>query len=235
MRPIQIIGTLSLVLLAVTSSTWAQSLETRKIRADQEAALGGQVTLTNTKCGTSLTARIDWNTFDEAEVLTKRVMSWCQAALDAVEDICGDALGKTTDQNKLLMLSLYETHTIGDYESCPGLKRWCSTNIPRVPTTVPTPTSTPCQKAQVFSWDMSLPPAVRCGAAVSPMPVIMSRRLGYSCKIAPIARVALACSPDAAPRSSVMASSLSSFALACVSVIVGASLLDVAVVPPTIP
>ena len=94
MRPIQIIATLSLVLLAVPSSTWAQSLETRKMRAEQEAALGGQVALTNKKCGTNLTARIDWNTFDEAEVLTKRVTSWCQAALDAVEDICGDALGK---------------------------------------------------------------------------------------------------------------------------------------------
>jgi len=101
MRPIQIIGTLSLVLLALTSSTWAQSLETRKMRAEQEAALGEQVARTNKKCGTSLTAHIDWNTFDEAEVLTKRVTSWCQAALDAVEDICGDALGKEALTTKL--------------------------------------------------------------------------------------------------------------------------------------
>jgi hypothetical protein len=101
MRTMQIIGTLSLILLTVSTSTSAQSLETRKMRAEQEAALGGQVALTNKKCGTSLTARIDWNTFDEAEVLTKRVMSWCQAALDAVEDICGDALGKEALMTKV--------------------------------------------------------------------------------------------------------------------------------------
>ena len=105
MRTLQILGTLSLVVLAVSASTWAQSLATRKMRADQEAALGGQVALTNTKCGTSLTARIDWNTFDEAEVLTKRVMSWCQAALDAVEDICGDALGKEALTSKVTSIT----------------------------------------------------------------------------------------------------------------------------------
>ena len=37
---------------------------------------------------------VGWNTFDEVEALTKRVMSWCQVALDSVEDICGDALGQ---------------------------------------------------------------------------------------------------------------------------------------------
>ena len=75
MQTMQIIGTLALVLLAATHSGWAQSLETRKMRAEQEAALGTQVALTNKKCGTSITARIDWTTFDEAEVLTKRVTS----------------------------------------------------------------------------------------------------------------------------------------------------------------
>ena len=94
MQTLQIIGTLSLVVIAATHPAWAQSLETRKMRAEQEAALGAQVALTNKKCGTNITARIDWTTFDEAEVLTKRVTSWCQAALDAVEDLCGDALGK---------------------------------------------------------------------------------------------------------------------------------------------
>jgi len=94
MRALQIIGMLSLIVIAATHSAWAQSLETRKMRAEQEAALGAQVALTNKKCGTNITARIDWTTFDEAEVLTKHVTSWCQAALDAVEDLCGDALGK---------------------------------------------------------------------------------------------------------------------------------------------
>ena len=94
MQTLQILGTLFLLLIAATPPVWAQSLETRKMRAEQEAALEAQVALTNKKCGTSITARIDWTTFDEAEVLTKRVTSWCQAALDAIEDICGDALGK---------------------------------------------------------------------------------------------------------------------------------------------
>jgi len=94
MQTMPIIGTLVLVWLTATHPVWAQSLETRKMRAEQEAALGVQVALTNKKCGTSIIARIDWNTFDEAEVLTKGVTSWCQAALDAVQGLCGDALGK---------------------------------------------------------------------------------------------------------------------------------------------
>ena len=74
MQTRQIIGPLVLLLLALPHPLWAQSLETRKMRAEQEAALGTQVALTNTKCGTNMTARIDWNTFDEAEVLTQRVL-----------------------------------------------------------------------------------------------------------------------------------------------------------------
>src|SRR5262249_27461137 len=101
MQTMQIIGTLVLVWLTATHPVWAQSLETKKMRAEQEAALEAQVAFTNKKCGTSLTARIDWSTFDEAEVLAKRVMPWCQAALDAVEDICSDALGKEALTTKL--------------------------------------------------------------------------------------------------------------------------------------
>src|SRR5262249_39185182 len=58
MQTRQIIGTLVLLLLALPHPLWAQSLETRKMRAEQEAALGTQVALTNTKCGTNMTARI---------------------------------------------------------------------------------------------------------------------------------------------------------------------------------
>lgn len=94
MQTLQIIVLLLLVLIAAAHPAWAQSLETRQMRAAEEAALGKQLARTNEKCGTSITARIDWNTFDEAEVLKKRVSQWCQAALGAVEDICGAALGK---------------------------------------------------------------------------------------------------------------------------------------------
>ena len=81
MQAMQIISTLSLLLLILTQPLWAQSLETRKMRAEHEAALGTQVALTNKRP----TARVSTGTRSTSGGLDQTRCHGA-AALDAVED-----------------------------------------------------------------------------------------------------------------------------------------------------
>jgi len=93
MRTIKLLATAAL-LVAVTSTASAQSLEIRKRQTEQEGELANLVALTNTKCGIDLKATIATATFNPDEFLQKSVVSWCSAALTALENVCGDAAGK---------------------------------------------------------------------------------------------------------------------------------------------
>jgi hypothetical protein len=61
--------------------------------------------LTNKACGTSIKGGYAWSTFDAAEVQEKNASAWCQAALDAIEDLCSDAMGKAAVAAKVKTLS----------------------------------------------------------------------------------------------------------------------------------
>ena len=84
----------SALLVAASSIASAQSLEIRKRQAEQEGELATLVALTNTKCGISLKTTIDTASFNPDEFLQKSVVSWCSAALTAMENLCSDAMGK---------------------------------------------------------------------------------------------------------------------------------------------
>lgn len=83
----------------------AQSLEERKMHADQEQQLASKAELTNKACGFSLKTQIDWATFKSDEVLQKSVVSWCTAGLDAMEDLCSESLGKQAVSEKIKTLT----------------------------------------------------------------------------------------------------------------------------------
>jgi len=72
----------------------AQSLEIRKRQAEQEGELATLVALTNNKCGIDLKTTIDTASFNPDEFLQKSAVSWCSAALTALENVCSDAIGK---------------------------------------------------------------------------------------------------------------------------------------------
>ena len=76
------------------STVAAQSLEIRKRQAEQEGELSTLVALTNQKCGIDLKTTIDTASFNPDEFLQKSVVSWCSAALTALENVCSDAMGK---------------------------------------------------------------------------------------------------------------------------------------------
>jgi len=82
------------LLASASAAASAQSLEIRKRQAEQEAELATLVALTNTKCGIDLKTTIDTPTFNADEFLQKSVVSWCSAALTALENVCSDDMGK---------------------------------------------------------------------------------------------------------------------------------------------
>ena len=92
MKILKLLATTALLVAASTAS--AQSLEIRKRQAEQESELSTLVALTNKKCGIDLKAAIDTASFNPDEFLQKSVVSWCSAALTALENVCSDAAGK---------------------------------------------------------------------------------------------------------------------------------------------
>jgi len=92
---------LAATLIALSLPAFAASLEARKMQAQQEADLNDRVALTNQACGAHVKATIDWSTFNETESLKQAVTPFCAAALDAIEDICSDDLGKQAINEKV--------------------------------------------------------------------------------------------------------------------------------------
>ena len=93
--------TLAALLVAVAGTASAESLAAKKMHAEQEADLSDRLALTNQTCGSHVTAKIDWSSFDEADALKNAVTPYCAAALDAIEDLCSDSLGKQAVTEKV--------------------------------------------------------------------------------------------------------------------------------------
>lgn len=95
----------ALALAAATSPVQAQSLEVKKFQATQQADLDKALALTNQRCGTKIVAGFDWKTFDDPDLLKKGATAYCVAALDAIEDLCSEAIGKEAIQSKVKALT----------------------------------------------------------------------------------------------------------------------------------
>ena len=93
MKTFKLLATTAL-LAGACCAAGAQSLEIRKRQAEQEGELATLVALTNNKCGIALKATIDTASFNPDEFLQKSAVSWCAAALTAMENLCSDAMGK---------------------------------------------------------------------------------------------------------------------------------------------
>jgi hypothetical protein len=92
---------LAATLIVIALPAFGESLEAKKMHAQQEADLTDKLALTNQRCGSHVKATIDWSTFSEPDVLKTAVTPFCVAALDAIEDICGDDLGKQAITEKV--------------------------------------------------------------------------------------------------------------------------------------
>ena len=88
-----------------TRQAMAQSLEERRMHAAREGELAQAAEITDRACGTHLKTGFAWSTFDSGQALSQNVVSWCRAALDAMEDLCSDPMGKQAVSEKVKALT----------------------------------------------------------------------------------------------------------------------------------
>ena len=90
---------------AALSPATAQSLGDRRMHATHEDELAHAAEFTDRACGTHLKTGFDWSGFDSAQLADKNPVSWCTAALNAIEEICSDAIGKEALSTKVKALT----------------------------------------------------------------------------------------------------------------------------------
>lgn len=88
-----------------TRQAMAQSLEERRMHTAREGELAHAATITDRACGTHLKTGFAWSSFAAGQALSQNVVSWCQAALDAMEDLCSDPQGKEAVAAKVKALT----------------------------------------------------------------------------------------------------------------------------------
>lgn len=80
----------------------AQSLKDKLAQQEAEKRLNtDHVASTNSVCGTGITARFDWPSFNMKEAEKFSIPGYCGASLDAIRDICGTDLGKQAVAGKI--------------------------------------------------------------------------------------------------------------------------------------
>jgi len=79
----------------------AEAIKERQIQPEQEAALTKNVERTNKKCGSGFTAKFDWAGLPSGALKEFSAAGYCGAALDGIERVCEDALGKDAVKQKI--------------------------------------------------------------------------------------------------------------------------------------
>jgi len=79
----------------------AEVVKERQIQPEQEAALAKNVERANKKCGSGFTAKFDWSGLPSGALKEFSASGYCGAALDGIERVCEDALGKDAVKQKI--------------------------------------------------------------------------------------------------------------------------------------
>jgi hypothetical protein len=79
----------------------AEAIKEKQVQPEQEAALAKNVERTNKKCGSGFTAKFDWSGLPSGALKEFSVAGYCGAALDGIERVCEDALGKDAVKQKI--------------------------------------------------------------------------------------------------------------------------------------
>ena len=92
------IAALAVIGMAAAS---AQSLKLRQRMTSEAADLVKDVDYTNKVCGTSMAVKFDWAAAPGDNLLKYSPQSYCKAALEGIERVCGDAAGKDAVRQKI--------------------------------------------------------------------------------------------------------------------------------------
>jgi hypothetical protein len=102
MKTLGWIGILAAGAVLIAAAAQAQSTKTpEQRRASETAALTRHVNQTNQECGTAITVTFDWTGIQEADLSTYSASGWCDAALEGIRRVCGDAPGKDAVKDQI--------------------------------------------------------------------------------------------------------------------------------------
>ncbi len=101
------------------TSTKAQTLHQKQVMTEQQQKLDLSLTgpqTINGNCGTSVTSKIDWQSFMAADAMEKSVpgtegpAAWCARPLDAIARMCGPDAGAGQAANKAAIAAKIKTY-----------------------------------------------------------------------------------------------------------------------------
>ena len=87
--------------LATAFVAQAESLEEKKKHREQEDQLNEMVKTTNEKCGTKLSANMDWKSTKKEDLQTNSPSAFCGNALEAIQSLCDEAESKAAVQKQI--------------------------------------------------------------------------------------------------------------------------------------
>jgi len=83
----------------------AQSLKVKQLQQTTETRLSEQASDIGDVCGKDIPARLDWDTFEDADYEGNRsIAGYCSHAVTALREVCRSELGKQAVQAKLTAL-----------------------------------------------------------------------------------------------------------------------------------
>jgi hypothetical protein len=84
-----------------TAGADAQSLKLRQRMASEAADLVKDAAYTNQVCATSLAVKFDWSGAPDQDITGYSPESYCNAALQGIQQVCGDPIGKDAVKKKI--------------------------------------------------------------------------------------------------------------------------------------
>ena len=95
------IGTIAAFVLLGLAAASSEPQKLRERMASQEARLIKDADATNKACGTKLAVKFNWAGVKEDDLLKYSAEGFCDAALEGIRQVCGDAAGKDAVKEKI--------------------------------------------------------------------------------------------------------------------------------------
>ena len=101
MKLMRSIGLVAMLAAVALVSADAQSLKVRQLMESADKDFARQADPLNDKCGTKMTAKIDWANAVEDDVTHYTVASYCEAGTKAINRVCNNPTGKKAVMEKI--------------------------------------------------------------------------------------------------------------------------------------
>lgn len=101
MKLIWPMGLIAVLAIGASASAHAQELRVKQRELTEDADLIADAKATNDACGIDVPIKIDWTNAPKDLIMDHSPESFCNAILEGVQRICGDATGKAAVKEKI--------------------------------------------------------------------------------------------------------------------------------------